>query len=142
MPGAAYIVSSISSIRRRTSASTVSTGLDFFLRRGSGAVMMGKRAITFKYAMKSGVSRPLAAAGGGSVARHHRAHAGLGEDVQQQGVGHPAVHDGGGLDATIHRVDAILHLGDHAARDRTVGDQGAGLVDRHVPDELAVLVQD
>src|SRR5216684_6049513 len=142
MPGAAYMVSSISSIRRRTSASTVSTGLDFFLRRGSGAVRMGKRAMTSKYAMKSGYSRPLEAARGGSVARHHRAHAGLGEDFQQQGMGHPSVHDGGGLDAIIHRIDAILDLGDHAARDRAVGDQGAGLVDRHVPDELAILVQD
>src|SRR4249919_4246112 len=112
MPGAAYIVSSISSIRRRTSSSTVSIGFDFFLRRGSGAVRMGRRAMASKYAMKSGVSSPVAAAKGGSVAGHHGAHAGLGEDFQQERMGHPAVHDDGGLDPAVHGIDAVLDLRD------------------------------
>src|SRR4029077_15586830 len=98
MPGAAYMVSSISSMSWRTSASTVSTGLDFFLRRGSGAVRMGRRAIMSKYAMKSGFSRP-------SGTRDHGADAGLGEDFQQKGMGHPSIHDDGGLDPAVHRVD-------------------------------------
>ena len=50
MPGASYIVSSMSSMSWRTPASTVSTGRDFFFRRGSGAVRMGSRAIGPKYA--------------------------------------------------------------------------------------------
>src|SRR5689334_2802337 len=45
MPGALYIVSSMSSISRRTSASTFATGAATFFRRGSGAVMMGRTAI-------------------------------------------------------------------------------------------------
>src|SRR5690348_6924061 len=56
LPGASYIVSSMSSISWRTSASTESTGLDFFLRRGSGAVRMVRMAMTLKYAVKSTIS--------------------------------------------------------------------------------------
>src|SRR5437868_2855514 len=101
MPGAAYIVSSMSSMSWRTSASTASIGLDFFLRRASGAVRMGNRAMVPKYAAKSGVSSLLGAP-------DHGAQAGLGKDLQQQGVGYPPVQDGGRLDAAIHRVDAVL----------------------------------
>src|SRR5262249_11901320 len=134
MPGAAYIVSSMSSISRRTSSSTFSTGLDFFLRRGSGAVRMGNKAIVPKYAAESGVSRS-------SGALDHGAQAGRGKDLEQQGVGDPPIQDGGSLDAAIHRVDAVLDLGDHAARDGAVRDQGAGPLDRHLGNELAVLVE-
>src|SRR5471030_771173 len=127
MPGAAYIVSSMSSMSWRTPASTVFTGRDFFLRRGSGAVRMVLRAIVLKYADKSGFSRPI---GSWSVAGDHGADARLGEDLEQQAMRHPPVHDCGGLDPAIHCVDAVLDLGDHAAGDRAVGDQRARLVDR------------
>src|SRR5476651_192370 len=110
MPGAAYIVSSISSMSWRTPASTVCTGRDFFLRRGSGAVRMGLIAMVSKYAVNSGYSRPI---GSRSVTGDHGADARLGEDLEQQAVRHPSVHDGGGLDAAVHRVDAVLDLGDH-----------------------------
>src|SRR6187431_2181855 len=110
MPGAAYIVSSISSMSWRTPASTEATAAAFFLRRGSGAVRMVRSAMLVKYAMKSAVSRQ-------SSPLHHGAHARFGEDFQQQGMRHPAVQDSRRLDARIHRVDAVLDLGDHAARD-------------------------
>src|SRR5262245_3936068 len=127
MPGAAYIVSSMSSISRRTSSSTASTGLDFFLRRGSGAVRMGNRAMVPKYAAKSGDSSPSAL--------HHGAQASLGEDLQQQGMGNAAVEDRGRLDAAVHRIDAVFDLGNHAAGNRPVGDQVTRLLDRHLVDE-------
>jgi hypothetical protein len=40
-PGAAYIVSNMSSIRRRSSSSTRSTGSETWRRSGSGSVMIG-----------------------------------------------------------------------------------------------------
>ena len=46
MPGAAYMVSSMSSMSRRTSSSTWSTGFALSFRRGSGAVMIGSRAMS------------------------------------------------------------------------------------------------
>ena len=45
MPIAWYIVSSMSSISRRTLASTLATGFALILSRGSGAVMIGNRAM-------------------------------------------------------------------------------------------------
>src|SRR5580698_6103429 len=105
MPGAAYMVSSMSSISWRTSSSTAATGWAFFLRRGSGAVRIVRSAMALKYAGKTGDSSPF----------HHGPHARLGEDLQQQAVRDPAVHDGGRLDAAVHRIDAVLDLGDHAA---------------------------
>ena len=45
MPGASYMVSSMSSMRARSSSSTVSTGFEIVLRRGSGAVRMGRMAM-------------------------------------------------------------------------------------------------
>ena len=45
MPIAWYIVSTMSSISRRTLASTAATGRAFILSRGSGAVMIGNRAM-------------------------------------------------------------------------------------------------
>ncbi len=65
-----------------------------------------------------------------------------GEGFQQQGMGRAAVEDDGGLDAAVDRIEAGFHLGDHAAVDRAVGDQGAGLFRRHAVDQLAVLVED
>ena len=44
-PGAAYIVSSMSSINVRTSSSTALTGCETSRNRGSGAVMIGRIAI-------------------------------------------------------------------------------------------------
>ena len=44
-PGAAYMVASISSIRRRTSAATRPTGAERSLSRRSGAMMTGSRAM-------------------------------------------------------------------------------------------------
>ena len=46
MPGAAYIVSSMSSSRRRTVSSTTETGLATAFRRASGAMTMGRTAMT------------------------------------------------------------------------------------------------
>ena len=46
MPIAWYIVSTMSSISRRTLASTAATGFALILRRGSGAVMIGNRAMS------------------------------------------------------------------------------------------------
>src|SRR5690348_12228730 len=120
MPGASYIVSSMSSINWRTSASTEATGLDFFLRRESGAVRMVRTAMALKYATKSTISRLMSSC---LRSLHHSSDAGLGEDLEQQRMRHPAVHDDRRLDARIHRVDAVLDLGDHAARDGAVGDQ-------------------
>src|SRR5471030_1972219 len=102
MPGAAYIVSSMSSMSWRTPASTVCTGRDFFLRRGSGAVRMVLRAMVLKYAVNPGFSRPIRRR---SVTLDHGADARLGEELEQQGMRHPSVHDGGSLDAAVHRVD-------------------------------------
>ena len=45
MPIAWYIVSTMSSISRRTLASTAATGFALILSRGSGAVMIGNRAM-------------------------------------------------------------------------------------------------
>ena len=45
MPIAWYIVSTMSSISRRTFASTAATGFALILSRGSGAVMIGNRAM-------------------------------------------------------------------------------------------------
>ena len=45
MPGAAYMVSSISSMRRRRPSSTRSTGAETCFRRGSGAVSIGRIAM-------------------------------------------------------------------------------------------------
>jgi hypothetical protein len=45
MPIAWYIVSTMSSISRRTLASTAPTGFAFTFSRGSGAVMIGNRAM-------------------------------------------------------------------------------------------------
>ena len=45
MPIERYIVSSMSSISRRTLSSTFSTGFALILRRGSGAVMIGSSAM-------------------------------------------------------------------------------------------------
>src|SRR4051812_16708434 len=47
MPGALYMVSSMSSMSRRTAASTFLTGSATRFSRGSGATMMGKTAIDF-----------------------------------------------------------------------------------------------
>src|SRR6185369_5871225 len=134
MPGAAYIVSSMSSISWRTAASTEATALAFFLRRGSGAVRMVRTAMTLKYSAKSTISRQ-------SGALDHGPQAALGEDLEQQGVRDPPVQDGRRLDPAIHRVDAVLDLGDHAARDGAVDDQRPRPLDRHFRNELAVLVQ-
>src|SRR3954471_21191688 len=114
MPGAAYIVSSMSSISRRTSASTEATGLDFFLSRGSGAVRMVLTAMAVKYAEESTISRRMPRRSG---ALDHGAEARLGEDLEQQAMRYPSVHDNRRLDAAIDRIDAVLDLGDHAARD-------------------------
>src|SRR5574337_2079828 len=51
----------------------------------------------------------------------HGAAAGAGEDLEQQGVGGPAINDMGALDAARRRAHAGFDLGPHAARD------GAGL---------------
>ena len=45
MPGASYMVASMSSISRRSSASTRSMGFAFLRRIGSGMVRMGRMAI-------------------------------------------------------------------------------------------------
>ena len=45
MPGAAYIVSSMSFRKARTLSSTVSTGSDVLRRMGSGSVMIGSFGI-------------------------------------------------------------------------------------------------
>ena len=46
--GAAYMVSSMSSINRRVCASTRSTGSEIFLRTGSGMVMIGRMLMGVK----------------------------------------------------------------------------------------------
>src|SRR5690606_8099150 len=45
MPGAAYIVSSMSAISARKPSSTLSTGFEISFRRGSGAVMISRIAM-------------------------------------------------------------------------------------------------
>ncbi len=65
----------------------------------------------------------------------HRADAGVGEDLEQEHVGDPAVEDVGAVHAVADGVGAAGDLGDHAAGDRAVGDElvefvGGGLADQ------------
>src|ERR1051326_996563 len=72
---------------------------------------------------------------------NERAGAELGEQFEQHRVRHLAVENDHTLDAALQRIDAVLDLGDHAARNGAVGNQAARLVDRQLLDELLRLVE-
>ena len=75
-----------------------------------------------------------------SALHHHGACALVGEELHEDGMGDAAVHDDHIVDAVLQRLDAAVHLGDHAAGDDAVvielfglgngdpGDQGAGVI--------------
>ena len=76
---------------------------------------------------------------------HRGAHAGAGEQLEQQRVGRDAVDDVSAEHARIERVDARLQLGDHARGHDVVLHHILGLEQREVRDErvfvLEVLVE-
>ena len=78
--------------------------------------------------------------GGHVCSSHHGADPFVGEDLQQQDVGDPAVEDVGAADAVAHGADAAGDLGDHAAGDRAVGDQRVELVGRRLADQARRVV--
>ena len=51
----------------------------------------------------------------------------LGKKLEQQHMGNAAVQNDGGVHAGFHRVDGGADLGDHAARNGAIRDQGARL---------------
>ena len=79
--------------------------------------------------------------GGLCLLADERPDAVLGEQLQQDAMGHAAVDDDDGFDAGFDDLDAAFDLGDHAAIDGAVLDQGAGVVDREALDELLILVE-
>src|SRR5262249_633163 len=65
----------------------------------------------------------------------------VGEELDQHGMLLLAVEDDHGLDTGFERVHAGFDLGDHATRDRPVGDEAPRVVDREFLDQLLSLVE-
>src|SRR5690606_30882405 len=70
-------------------------------------------------------------------AHHHGADALVGEDLEQKRVHAAAVDDVGAGHAALERLDARLHLGDHAAGNPPFGDHAPGALDLQGRDEGA-----
>src|SRR5580693_6675847 len=76
-----------------------------------------------------------------SLSRDQRSSAIIGQELDQHRMGDLAVQDDDPFDASLQRIDAGLDFGNHAARDRAVGDQAANVVDPQFLDEVSVLVE-
>src|SRR6516164_5184132 len=91
--------------------------------------------------MRSRSGSPSAIVRRGGLSAEQSAGAELGEQLEQHRVRYLAVQNDDGFDAVFERIDAGLDLGNHAAGNRSVGDQAARFVGGQLFDQLFRLVE-
>ncbi len=65
----------------------------------------------------------------------HGAYAGVAEQLNQNGVGDPAVQNDGGVHSGAHRLHGAVNLGDDPPLDNSVLDQAGDLADPNLVDK-------